>query len=600
MNNQFIQETKKNNQIKELHQWMIDNKVGKGLNNTQLIKIQKVMGGLSNSNADFKLTNLNAITANVSCIQFYNLTENLVGHQINIKKVSRLRLREEYIKFKPRARKVLGLGIYVPLTYIHYFSTQLRKVVGKRTRLSSIRRRQNLLKGILTLNQKLNVLRNLKNSIQNINNKIILKNNKYITKEVNLNSLPLTGKKTLQNLVNLPDYLTENSNWKRILLHKVETCHLPLPTLWSGVEKNKSLDNITINDKISKTSNSLGNNISSIKTVKRLINKQENKLNNITRGYHSSNLTSIQINNVKSESILVNNNIPKLNNDKLKNKINKMSIDRSVKANNNINSLTKFYSEEANSQYLLFLFSNKNKNKYSFKIAENLLKVAFLSMGCLISKPIFSLVYDQKSEDSENYFSKPQSKIIIRLFYFFKKTGIKRRKRSYRNIHLNRLNIDILAKYKLNLQFLVDRLAKIFKSEIKLELVELKKPHYNSNILAQYLGLKSYKYRFVKLIKKLFRRVNIEKPSNIFSFSQGPKGSASHSKLYLFPSFLAGIRIRLGGRTFKQKIIPRRTVQYIQKGSLNRNNVNFIEKARFTGKTRRGSYSFTVTLGHVL
>ena len=56
----------------------------------------------------------------------------------------------------------------------------------------------------------------------------------------------------------------------------------------------------------------------------------------------------------------------------------------------------------------------------------------------------------------------------------------------------------------------------------------------------------------------------------------------------------------MAGRTFKQKIIPRMTVKQIQKGVLSNEKVKLIEKSRFTGKTKRGSYSFTVTLGHIL
>ena len=63
---------------------------------------------------------------------------------------------------------------------------------------------------------------------------------------------------------------------------------------------------------------------------------------------------------------------------------------------------------------------------------------------------------------------------------------------------------------------------------------------------------------------------------------------------------VAGVKIRLGGRTFKQKVIPRRTVQQLQRGSLARDKVKLLERSRITGKTRRGAYSFTVTLGHVL
>ena len=71
------------------------------------------------------------------------------------------------------------------------------------------------------------------------------------------------------------------------------------------------------------------------------------------------------------------------------------------------------------------------------------------------------------------------------------------------------------------------------------------------------------------------------------------------SQMISFPSYLSGVNIKLAGRTFRQRVIPRMTVKRSQKGSLSNINVQFIDRARFTGKTRRGSFSFTVTLGHV-
>ena len=129
----------------------------------------------------------------------------------------------------------------------------------------------------------------------------------------------------------------------------------------------------------------------------------------------------------------------------------------------------------------------------------------------------------------------------------------------------------------------------MLNSDVELHLVQLKKPFHSSDILSKYLNLKSFNFKFVQLINKLLKQIKLPTSFRFLKNRFSIKTS----------SIVSGVNIRLGGRTFKQKIIPRKTVQLIQKGSLNRANVNFIEKARFTGKTRRGSYSFTVTLGHV-
>ena len=67
-----------------------------------------------------------------------------------------------------------------------------------------------------------------------------------------------------------------------------------------------------------------------------------------------------------------------------------------------------------------------------------------------------------------------------------------------------------------------------------------------------------------------------------------------------YNSFISGINIRLGGRLMTQSIRPRFTTQNVQEGSLARVKVDFVNKSRFTGKNKRGVYSFTVAISHVI
>ena len=161
----------------------------------------------------------------------------------------------------------------------------------------------------------------------------------------------------------------------------------------------------------------------------------------------------------------------------------------------------------------------------------------------------------------------------------------------------SKIEYNFLEIYRNNITYLVKELSNIFKTDIDLELIQLKKSYHNSNILAQQLNLRSYKYRFVKLVSKLFKRLHIQK----LDYTNNLNKTEGNSGLSLFssPSYLSGINIKLAGRTFRQRVVPRMTVKRIQKGSLTNVNVQFIDKARFTSKTRRGAYSFTVTLGHV-
>lgn len=291
---------------------------------------------------------------------------------------------------------------------------------------------------------------------------------------------------------------------------------------------------------------------------------------------------------------------------------------------NYLNSFTHFNKNLAKEQNNLYQFNKANNKPYKFLFdkASNLLKLSFLSMGCLISKPVYKVIFTKNNLEFEhdtslqNTLAPNTQKIIIDLFYFIRKN-----KNKYLNkiveeneniIYIshpkyasliskakegkgkeNQILKNILCKYNDKFQFLSDYLSSIFKSEVELNLLRLPKVYYNSNILVQDLALKSYRFRFVKLVSRLFRKANIS------ASSKEILDDNSLTKLTTFPSYLSGINIKLAGRTFRQRVVPRMTVKRSQKGSLSNINVQFIDRARFTGKTRRGSFSFTITLGHV-
>ena len=56
----------------------------------------------------------------------------------------------------------------------------------------------------------------------------------------------------------------------------------------------------------------------------------------------------------------------------------------------------------------------------------------------------------------------------------------------------------------------------------------------------------------------------------------------------------SGYKVKVAGRFYKHKIIPRRTVSSFQKGSMARRVVDLVEKARYVNKSKRGSFSVTV------
>ena len=73
---------------------------------------------------------------------------------------------------------------------------------------------------------------------------------------------------------------------------------------------------------------------------------------------------------------------------------------------------------------------------------------------------------------------------------------------------------------------------------------------------------------------------------------------SNNNKVSKFSTLLTGVYVKLGGRLMKGKIVPRRTVKKIQYGSLARSKSNYVTTARLTQKNKRGSFSFTVSIGH--
>lgn len=258
-----------------------------------------------------------------------------------------------------------------------------------------------------------------------------------------------------------------------------------------------------------------------------------------------------------------------------------------------------------------------------FKIASKIIKYTFLSIGVFISKPVFSILHTNNRFDNEITSSSDHMithrKIKIHLFYYVKVPKYRLNKLFTKYNHELIKDIDLISDYKekvnmhsINItpkhfvqewrsrnnilvtfnnrfEYLLQFLGKLFKSDIELECVRLNKTYFESNILVQDLAMKSYRNRFVKLTRKLFRKAHTFNPFKAYKLNE----------FIAYPSFLSGIHIKLAGRAFKQRIIPRMTVKYAQKGTLTNVNVKLLDKGRFTGKTRRGSYTFTVTLAHI-
>nr|YP_009936123.1 ribosomal protein S3 [Sanghuangporus vaninii]YP_010714050.1 ribosomal protein S3 [Fuscoporia gilva]QNS39967.1 ribosomal protein S3 [Sanghuangporus vaninii]WDD39613.1 ribosomal protein S3 [Fuscoporia gilva] len=315
-----------------------------------------------------------------------------------------------------------------------------------------------------------------------------------------------------------------------------------------------------------------------------------------------------------------------------------------------LNLLTKYNFNLATSNYDFFHFKKSNNHLFKMEKATELLNLAFLAKGCLISKPIFNVVFPQENKINEGHnsnnnklksnnkiYNKP--KIIIHLFYYIKTKVLEQNLSSAmqssdlnKNLNLdiqknnvggkknleelnnniisttlnNNKNRNITTIYNDKFVYLCDYLSKLFDTEIELDLVRLYKPYQDSNILVQYLNSQSYNSNFIRMVSRLFKKVKIYNKKHTFNLLslQELKNNKNSNPIIFnepvsFPSGVSGINIKLGGRPMKERIIPRFTVKRAQRGNFDRLNAKMIEKSMFIDKTKKGSFNFTVRLSHI-
>ena len=224
-----------------------------------------------------------------------------------------------------------------------------------------------------------------------------------------------------------------------------------------------------------------------------------------------------------------------------------------------LKSFTTLDIELAQNQSILYEFNSKTLNS---KILNNnvskILEYSFFEMSSVISRP---------------YFYVTPKNVIINLFYFVINKELSNKK--FLNINLEKL------------EGLSAKLSKFFKKPIKLDLTQIYSISNNSKILALILGKLGLKRKnsFTRIIGKLLK-------------PQSKKIFFRNTQISRFSTILTGVNIKLGGRLMRGKIVPRRTVKKIQYGSLARSKSNYVTTARLTQKNKRGSFSFTVSIGH--
>lgn len=266
-----------------------------------------------------------------------------------------------------------------------------------------------------------------------------------------------------------------------------------------------------------------------------------------------------------------------------------------------------------------FNITNNRKLTPAFGQQQNistLLDYAFRGMSCLISKPVLM-------ETPKN--------LIINLFYFFvpgqvdlikqslrlqestssKRVGApiatslggiaipssnnKKFNKSNASAEISKLNqinnfklTNLTNMEKLNKLCII--LSNIFNKPVELDLTRLNAPFFDDNILVKLIGLVSTDLKPIRIFDSIY------KSANIFN-----KRTADYNYSYsITRSFLAGIKIKIGGRLMTQRIVPKITTRLSQRGSSASSKVTYLDWSRVTLKNKRGSHSITVTISHVI
>jgi len=193
--------------------------------------------------------------------------------------------------------------------------------------------------------------------------------------------------------------------------------------------------------------------------------------------------------------------------------------------------------------------------------------------------------------------------------------------------------VSFFTLFKNRLNKIVKLLSKILNIKVELEIVKVETPFQDSSMISQILGYNSKKWYFYRMWRTLLPKIGIQNPTQNLNYTIEKKEEDIERKLkgiiyeptsYLPPlfnknklnskfigfktinsnhnlsSYVSGISMKLAGRLMTQKMRPRFTVQMKQNGSLARVKVDYTEKSRFTSKNKRGAFSFTISIGHII
>ena len=112
-------------------------------------------------------------------------------------------------------------------------------------------------------------------------------------------------------------------------------------------------------------------------------------------------------------------------------------------------------------------------------------------------------------------------------------------------------------------------------------------PYNDTNILVRLLAFMINKIKIRRITRKLFRNAVIK----------SIKKNYNKDKTNIIPAFLSGLTIKVAGRLMKYKVIPRKTVKIVRRGSSSTGKINYTDISRYTNKNRRGAFTIFIKSG---
>jgi hypothetical protein len=383
------------------------------------------------------------------------------------------------------------------------------------------------------------------------------------------------------------------------------------------------------------------------KTIKTISNHDnhyynDNYSNNNNNNYPSLKDKGIYTKNFdfKKDPVSINSN--PVNILYFNNNMNKPIINQYLKSMSIFNTISKG-SIMYFSNIIGYNFHNKNlRPELRTQNIYKLLYSSFRSMYCLISKPVFIIKsnkiiiqlfyflliprifkykkkYSYTKKRKRNVFSNNRSNFFKGLRNKFKyntiKNKLQHRDSAWQSNSSNNLNfklnqnllkkiiikksdskrnkfiklnkINLINLYPLKFKKLAEVLNNFFKKPVELDLIRLHYPYNDTNILVRLLAFMINKIKIRRITRKLFRNAVIKSINKNYN----------KDKTNIIPAFLSGLTIKVAGRLMRYKVIPRKTVKIVRRGSSSIGKVNYTDISRYTNKNRRGAFTIFIKSG---